>query len=176
MLGIVALLPAQALAGLFATADEDGDGIPDRRDGCLVLPETYNGYADADGCPDHLAVLDVLPMLGDTAVVALVELHRDDGPLVAEAPRIADDLVPGERVTVRASVSCFEGVRQFAVQQGHNLLEVRLRPRFDRETAWLVTGPEGEPVADVTLRFDSACAPARPQELPDGEGLVWVGN
>jgi hypothetical protein len=32
--------------------DTDGDGIEDRRDQCITLPENYNGYTDWDGCPD----------------------------------------------------------------------------------------------------------------------------
>jgi outer membrane protein OmpA-like peptidoglycan-associated protein len=33
-------------------SDRDHDGIPDSRDKCPNEPETYNGYEDADGCPD----------------------------------------------------------------------------------------------------------------------------
>jgi outer membrane protein OmpA-like peptidoglycan-associated protein len=34
-------------------ADRDHDRIPDSRDACPDEPETYNGYQDSDGCPDH---------------------------------------------------------------------------------------------------------------------------
>ncbi|HSN29425.1 MAG TPA: OmpA family protein, partial [Kofleriaceae bacterium] len=33
--------------------DGDGDGIPDDRDACPMQPETINGVADDDGCPDE---------------------------------------------------------------------------------------------------------------------------
>jgi outer membrane protein OmpA-like peptidoglycan-associated protein len=33
--------------------DRDWDHIPDSRDKCPDEPETYNGYQDEDGCPDH---------------------------------------------------------------------------------------------------------------------------
>jgi outer membrane protein OmpA-like peptidoglycan-associated protein len=33
--------------------DRDGDGIPDELDKCPDEPETYNGFEDADGCPDR---------------------------------------------------------------------------------------------------------------------------
>jgi outer membrane protein OmpA-like peptidoglycan-associated protein len=33
--------------------DRDGDRIPDAIDACPDEPETYNGYQDADGCPDQ---------------------------------------------------------------------------------------------------------------------------
>lgn len=36
-------------------ADRDADGIPDSDDRCPGSPETYNGYSDTDGCPDHAA-------------------------------------------------------------------------------------------------------------------------
>src|SRR6185437_669040 len=32
--------------------DRDGDGLPDNIDKCPDEPENYNGYQDADGCPD----------------------------------------------------------------------------------------------------------------------------
>ena len=35
-----------------ADADRDGDGIPDRLDACPDEPETFNGVADDDGCPE----------------------------------------------------------------------------------------------------------------------------
>src|SRR5262249_47037188 len=33
--------------------DTDGDGIPDRLDRCPTEPETFNGVADDDGCPEN---------------------------------------------------------------------------------------------------------------------------
>ena len=35
-----------------ASADADGDGIPDEADKCPDQPETKNGYEDEDGCPE----------------------------------------------------------------------------------------------------------------------------
>jgi hypothetical protein len=32
--------------------DTDGDGIPDARDKCPLEPEDFDGFQDADGCPD----------------------------------------------------------------------------------------------------------------------------
>ncbi len=33
--------------------DTDGDGIADGEDRCPLVPEDFDGYADADGCPDE---------------------------------------------------------------------------------------------------------------------------
>jgi outer membrane protein OmpA-like peptidoglycan-associated protein len=38
--------------------DRDGDGIVDNLDKCPDYPEDYNGYQDADGCPDVLEDAD----------------------------------------------------------------------------------------------------------------------
>jgi hypothetical protein len=38
--------------GSTGPVDSDGDGIADIYDDCPVLPEDYNGFQDADGCPD----------------------------------------------------------------------------------------------------------------------------
>lgn len=40
------------------TADRDDDGLPDSADACPDRAETYNGYADLDGCPDVLPELE----------------------------------------------------------------------------------------------------------------------
>ncbi len=39
--------------GVCLGPDRDHDGIPDKRDLCPDEPETKNGYADQDGCPDE---------------------------------------------------------------------------------------------------------------------------
>lgn len=44
-----------------AGADMDGDSIPDALDRCPNEPETMNGYADDDGCPDSAPSKDLAP-------------------------------------------------------------------------------------------------------------------
>jgi len=39
-----------------ASGDADGDGLADSGDKCPTSPESYNGYADEDGCPDSTPV------------------------------------------------------------------------------------------------------------------------
>lgn len=36
----------------FTEPDKDGDGIPDRIDQCVDVPEDKDGYQDQDGCPE----------------------------------------------------------------------------------------------------------------------------
>lgn len=38
--------------------DSDGDGIPDKVDGCPDVPEDKDGYQDEDGCPEENPVAD----------------------------------------------------------------------------------------------------------------------
>src|SRR5262249_33206230 len=40
--------------------DTDGDGIPDSRDQCVLIPEDKDGYQDSDGCPDPDNDLDTI--------------------------------------------------------------------------------------------------------------------
>ncbi len=48
---------------LFGKHDSDGDGIEDSKDKCPNEPEDFDGFEDADGCPDpdndHDGILDV---------------------------------------------------------------------------------------------------------------------
>lgn len=46
---------AQAATGPLAAApgDSDGDGVADDLDRCPAQPENYDGFEDADGCPDQ---------------------------------------------------------------------------------------------------------------------------
>lgn len=58
MLGIkgmlLALLGVGACGGATASApsDQDGDHVPDPRDGCPLIPEDRDGDLDEDGCPE----------------------------------------------------------------------------------------------------------------------------
>jgi outer membrane protein OmpA-like peptidoglycan-associated protein len=44
--------PADRCSNAPVPGDRDGDGIPDSLDKCPDQPENYNGFEDADGCPD----------------------------------------------------------------------------------------------------------------------------
>jgi hypothetical protein len=47
-----------SIPGFDVMADTDGDRIADSIDQCPSEPETWNKYADTDGCPDSLADLE----------------------------------------------------------------------------------------------------------------------
>lgn len=179
MATLVALTPTADAGWLrvFAPADSDGDGIPDKHDRCLAIAETVNGYADDDGCPDHLAVLDVLPRIGSTWVRAEVELTRASGTTQANGvPRVADDLVPGEVVQVEARALCYTAQGQVVVGQGRNELRLELTPRYDERIDWSLTDVDGAPLVDATIQFDSPCAPQQAITLAHGHGSVRVGE
>ncbi|MEN0060845.1 MAG: carboxypeptidase-like regulatory domain-containing protein [Myxococcota bacterium] len=175
MLLLASTLLSQAHAGLFSPADEDRDGVPDRRDRCIAMAETVNGYADHDGCPDHLAALDVVPWIGDTAVRATVTVLRESGETVSNGLRVAEDLVPNEVITVRAEALCYTAEAQLTVAPGRNHLELPLVPRYGKTVQWSVTDITGQPVESAQVRFDSPCAPYTPIALTDGQGSVRVG-
>jgi hypothetical protein len=51
--------------------DRDHDGVPDAQDQCPDQPETINGIADDDGCPDKGGV-ELVKLAGDKLTVARV--------------------------------------------------------------------------------------------------------
>jgi outer membrane protein OmpA-like peptidoglycan-associated protein len=57
----------------FATADSDGDGVPDEADRCPVAREDLDGFEDEDGCPEAdndedglIDTMDRCPVEGET--------------------------------------------------------------------------------------------------------------
>jgi hypothetical protein len=57
-------------------SDSDGDGIPDRLDGCPDIPEDLDGWRDGDGCPEYDNDSDGIP---DTRDAAPLEPEDFDG-------------------------------------------------------------------------------------------------
>ncbi len=76
--------------------DDDGDSIPNAYDHCPDLAEDYDGFQDADGCPepdnDNDGVLDVADRCSTLAEVKN-GFEDDDGcPDIATGPVRVDDL------------------------------------------------------------------------------------
>jgi outer membrane protein OmpA-like peptidoglycan-associated protein len=85
---LVAPTVTAPLDPVTATAtDRDGDGIPDVDDKCPDEPETYNGFDDLDGCPDHGRVI-----VTDSSVMILepIRFAKGAGTLDASALPIID--------------------------------------------------------------------------------------
>lgn len=140
------------IASLFAPPDEDGDGINDRKDRCRVTAETVNGYADDDGCPDHLSVLDVAVWADGRLVSTELAVARADGTISGiEGPRAANDLVPGEVVHVTAVHGCTVTTGVIEIVPGHNRIDLELTPNpalVQLTSGECVTVPDGV-VADA---------------------------
>jgi OmpA-OmpF porin, OOP family len=51
-IGVPAVRVALGFGMRFVSHDQDHDGIDDDRDACPDLPEDFDGYEDADGCPE----------------------------------------------------------------------------------------------------------------------------
>ncbi len=53
LIGLYTMFGGRAEAPLVsATADQDGDGVPDASDKCVSEPEDKDGFEDENGCPD----------------------------------------------------------------------------------------------------------------------------
>jgi hypothetical protein len=72
---------ARVIAGVWftpRTADSDQDGIPDTQDQCPPLPEDFDGFQDADGCPDPDNDNDLVPDVDDLCPNQEALEGRDD--------------------------------------------------------------------------------------------------
>ncbi len=62
--------------------DSDGDGVPNGRDKCLLVPEDFDGFQDDDGCPDDDNDGDRRPDATDKCPAAAEDIdgfEDDDG-------------------------------------------------------------------------------------------------
>ena len=77
--------------------DTDGDGIVDSLDGCINQPETFNGFQDADGCPDVAPTVtdtdgDGIPDDVDQCVTMVGTIENNGCPmLIGEPPTVPTD-------------------------------------------------------------------------------------
>jgi len=87
-----------------ASADADGDGIPDEADKCPDQPETKNGYEDEDGCPeldkDNDTFLDAVDHCPDKPEVFNGVTDDDGCPDEAPKGKDAPLLVEGKDNTL----------------------------------------------------------------------------
>ncbi len=114
--------------------DTDGDGFLDADDACPEQAETFNGYLDADGCPDALAELAVQVFEPEGAPAAGVPVFVDGkqvGITDAEGWVRLSDLMPGTAVQVgaepdRATAMAGPAALDLDLVEGAQQAEVRL--------------------------------------------------
>ena len=80
----LALKKAQEFSGpkYCSLKDDDGDGIPDSVDACPHEKEDYDGYEDADGCPDPDNDSDGVLDAADKCPMVRGEVSNDGCPVV----------------------------------------------------------------------------------------------
>ena len=142
------------------THDSDGDGIPDAKDKCPDRPEDFDGFEDADGCPDIdndrdgvLDIADKCPNVPetyngfededgcpDTVPADVAALHGTvEGLLYAEGETAVRDSALASIKKIAKVLKAHEGVK--LVLTGYT---------DDREAKAFAQPPaEGEPPPDI---------------------------
>jgi outer membrane protein OmpA-like peptidoglycan-associated protein len=107
-------------------ADRDADGIPDAVDRCPNEPETFNGMADDDGCPDRGRVI-----VTESSILILekVYFNQDSAILKPESIRV-----------LNAVVQVMRGNPQLGLVEVQGHTEERERPELAQARADVVRG------------------------------------
>ncbi|HEY0990046.1 MAG TPA: OmpA family protein [Kofleriaceae bacterium] len=176
--------------------DVDHDGIPDDEDGCPDDPESRNGFADGDGCPDRgrvivtsasIEILDNVYFQPDRATIAPGSLPVLDAvaQVLLHNPDIAAVEVQGhtdergdDRHNLELSGQRADAVKQYLVAKGvaeQRLIaqgygETQPLDRRHSEAAWA----KNRRVAFLITRRDAEAAPAqtRPAGPPEPPAAV----
>lgn len=145
-------------------ADPDRDGLPDAIDACPTEPETYNDFADDDGCPD--ATPEEVAVRGPIrAVVPLIGRRMRVAPEVTQVLDLVVRLLRRDPGITELTV---EGHTDARGADGWNLLVSQARAAYVRD-ALIARGVA--PGRLVAAGFGERC-PAAP-----GAGLaVWQRN
>ncbi|TVQ93500.1 MAG: PEGA domain-containing protein [Deltaproteobacteria bacterium] len=75
--------------------DSDGDGILDSDDDCPLEPEDFDGWQDADGCPEPFTVVEVSTVDVDRHPVASARLTIEGESWSTDAGPVSLELMPG---------------------------------------------------------------------------------
>lgn len=141
-------------------ADADLDGLADDVDACPNEPETYNQHADADGCPDQLADIDVRAIYDEEALggvevkLALRGSTVEETLVTEEGARVRPGLMPGDTWKASASVGlCLAGSAEVVLREGKNDLFVSLEPQRTASVRYEVTDLDGRPLADAVASW-----------------------
>ncbi|MBX2797185.1 MAG: OmpA family protein [Myxococcales bacterium] len=161
-------------------SDLDGDGVVDRLDQCVDVPETINGYVDNDGCADQLPRIEFLAEAPvQEAAEASIVVHRPNGTVVSGKGTVVVEGRPGQPFRATALVgACRAGqvvtemeatvgtVYQIPVAYVTGQVEVTVRDGAGRAL-------EGTTVRYLTEEI--ACAP-EDTSIKDGEGVHTMGT
>lgn len=117
--------------------DQDGDGLIDTADACPTEPETWNGIADRDGCPDSAPTVSVDRVVVARVVVEPIEQPEPVAP--PERPEPTGPIAPAEPIEPAAAGP------QVRVTDG--ALEIDEEVQFDSDKA--VIRPESAALLDA---------------------------
>lgn len=86
--------------------DTDGDSIPDVKDKCDDMAETYDGFTDEDGCPEFDGDTDGVPFERD--VCPRDPIHPEQDPRYSDGcPKVAE--FAGDRIVITEAIFFAEG-------------------------------------------------------------------
>ncbi len=163
--------------------DEDGDGIFGEVDACPERPETVNGWADEDGCPDSLAQLGVDARFDGKGISGATVVLRDGSEqqqtFVTDAGKRVLEVMPSSDWRGQASIDCVAGQSKITVGEGRSDLVIEMSPVRDNEVHFVVTDTEGNPVPGVSVRWQTERLGCVPEEVlalaEDGTGEQQLG-
>ena len=150
--------------------DRDGDGIPDDQDACPDRPEDFDGFEDADGCPDIDNDLDRVLDIADKCPnepETYNGYEDEDGcpdtvpPDVDALRGTIEGLVYGEGETAVRDAALASVRRIARTMQAHpNIRVVLIGHTDDREAKQLATSGPGQPADLDALSADLSRARA----------------
>lgn len=156
--------------------DTDGDGLHDKIDQCVAKPETVNGWADDDGCPDQLATVRLHATYGGADIAgAAVTLTTPDGdqPLKTGDQPLEFQALPTLLLKAKAeAMGCLSGSAEVTTAEGATDFAIPLAYTKAEKVRFKVVDEEGEPVAGATIGFRNdedrrLCAPSDTRDTDD---------
>lgn len=167
---------------LWGQTDLDDDGIRDRDDACVRIPETKNGFMDSDGCPDQLSGITFGATTGTLIEeqATLVAMFGGQTKRSSTGMLRIDDLVPGSKVDVVAGLGCHAARGTYEIDEEYRRVRLKMQPALASDVTFLVRDPFGESVDTAKLVWLSSepagCSPTEDTVLERGYGKVRLGR